>query len=206
MKKTGIGAVFTPEHWAEWLLERYKITEQWMEGKRVLDPTCGEGFFLKALISDAVKKGKKLTELPLENLFGIEKESEYITTFLKDFKDRFRKPFPEKNIIHADIILDNPSVKTDILVGNPPWQNFVDLPEKYKPCIKQAFIDCNLTGDKRQLLLGASRIDISALVVCKTVSDNLTDNGTACFFLPLGLLFGLFLLLAPLTFPERRRS
>src|SRR5438477_271500 len=44
-------------------------------------------------------------------------------------------------------------------------------------------------GAARSLLLGASRVDLSALVVAVAVAHNLADNGRGGFLLPAALFF-----------------
>ena len=66
-----MGAVFTPLSWAVWVIEQYKLGEEWMKGATFLDPTVGEGAFLESFIAWAIHKGIDTTTLPLENLFGI---------------------------------------------------------------------------------------------------------------------------------------
>ncbi len=189
LKSKSIGAVFTPESWARWLLERYGVAEKWLKGATVMEPCCGEGFFLHALVDLALEQSDLPVEaLPLHRLYGIDLNSSYLKTFQKSFKQRRGCRFPENNLMEADIILDRLPIKADILAGNPPWQNFTDLPESYKPGIKQAFVDSGLTGTGKELLLGGSRIDIAALVTLISIDRYLNPKGEALFFLPLSLL------------------
>jgi hypothetical protein len=77
-----------------------------------------------------------------------------------------------------------------VLFGNPPWANFADLPADEKKSIKPLFVRYGLAPDRRGLLLGGSRVDVSALVVAKTIADHMYPRGIAAFFLPLSLLTG----------------
>lgn len=92
-----------------------------------------------------------------------------------------------ENFTNEDI-LELKSKKYDLIFGNPPWQNFVDLPETYKEEIKRYFFKFDLIGNSQKLLLGGSRIDISALVIQVSIKDFLNKNGEAIFFMPLSLL------------------
>ncbi len=188
-RKEAIGAVFTPEFWAKWFLTRYGVAEKWLEGAVVADPSSGEGVFLHALVDLALKKTQgKVKDLPLHNLYGVDLEASFLETFFQTFKTRRGCKFPAENLIKGDSILDSLPLKADILVGNPPWQNFADLPEAYKPKVKQAFVDSGLTGTGKTLLLGGSRIDIAALFTLSSMEKYLTSKGEALFFLPLSLL------------------
>lgn len=182
-----IGAIFTPPEWAMWLVEKYGIVDKWLSGKSVLDPTCGHGAFIFAIIDSAHKEKIPISKMPIENLFGIEKEKKFISIFQKEFSKKYEIDFPKRNIICADVLLDSPEIRADILVGNPPWLNFSDLPIQYKERIKNKFVEYGLTDNTKSLLLGCSRVDISALIVAKTIYGNLNKNGEAAFFLPLSL-------------------
>ncbi|MDP8228971.1 MAG: hypothetical protein P9M15_05910 [Candidatus Electryoneaceae bacterium] len=183
-----IGAVFTPRKWTEWLINRYNIVDGWLGGSSVLDPTCGKGEFLAALVRIALSQGVPEQSLPLNRLFGIEREEQYLNDFRCHFQAEFGFDFPTDNLICADIILQTVPIRADILIGNPPWCNFADLPDDYKEMIKPAYIDYNLVRDKRNLLLGGSRIDIAALVIAKTIRYNLRSDGGAYYYIPLSLL------------------
>lgn len=187
MKNTGIGAVFTPRKWAGWLLQNYSICEKWLSGAVIADPSSGRGDFLLTLVQQALEKGISREKLPLERLLGVEKEDCHIKDFFKRFSKEFNMDFPAANIYHADVILDPLDFKVDILMGNPPWQNFADLPLEYKAQVKQSFLKAGLVSNKKRLLLGSSRIDLAALVVSKCINDYLSEQGEAYFFLPLSL-------------------
>lgn len=186
--RCGIGVVFTPAKWTSWLVRRNKIVDAWVTGKSVLDPTCGEGEFLFSIVQEGLQRGFDITELPIANLFGIERDGSHLEKFARRFRDQFGIDFPKENLLCCDLLLDNPHVKADLLVGNPPWQNFTDLPDEYKKRIKPLFLRYALVRDSRDLLLGCSRIDIAALIISKAIKDHLETGGSAFFFLPLSLL------------------
>jgi hypothetical protein len=183
-----IGVVFTPSKWASWLITRNKIADAWIDGATVLDPTCGEGQFLLSLIDAAIHKGHSVQKLPLKNLFGIERHQKHLQSFLERCKTYFGVDFPNSNLQCSDLLLDRPSLQADVLIGNPPWQNFADLPGQYKERIKPLFLQYELVRNKREVLLGSSRIDIAALIIVKAIVEHLNSNGSAFFFIPLSLL------------------
>lgn len=187
-KQPPIGVVFTPSKWATWLINRNRIDDAWIDGATILDPTCGEGQFLLSLIDAAIHRGFSVQNLPINNLFGIERNEKYLRAFLARCKQCFGIDFPESNLQCSDLLLDRVRLKADILLGNPPWQNFADLPAQYKKRIKPLFLQYELIRDKRDLLLGSSRIDIAALIIVKSIVEHLTSNGSAFFFIPLSLL------------------
>lgn len=90
----------------------------------------GQGNLLIALIQYGVEKGFKPNELPLLNLFGNEINTIYHKEALQFFQNEFNTDM-SGNFSNRDI-LELPSALYDIVLGNPPWQTFNDLPEAYK--------------------------------------------------------------------------
>ena len=175
------GAVFTPTKWA------YKIVfdncyKKWIDGATVLDPTAGDGVFIKAFLEIANNEGITITNEMISRLYGIELNPYYVEAFYRSVKDTFDIEFPRDNFIQGDIFFIERDIKADILVGNPPWVNFTDLDEYYKERIKHLFLYWGLVKNPQDLLLGNARTDIAALVLLKVIHSNLKDNGSAIFF------------------------
>jgi hypothetical protein len=180
------GAVFTPTKWA------YKIVfdncyKKWIDGATVLDPTAGDGVFIKAFLEIANNEGITITNEMISRLYGIELNPYYVEAFYRSVKDTFDIEFPRDNFIQGDIFFIERDIKADILVGNPPWVNFTDLDEYYKERIKHLFLYWGLVKNPQDLLLGNARTDIAALVLLKVIHSNLKDNGSAIFFVPLSI-------------------
>jgi hypothetical protein len=180
-----IGAVFTPAKWAEFAIETYGLLDAWLGGKTVFDPTMGDGALLAALVERAKKRGAPVASLPISNLFGVEINGASHKKALDAFMARYNRDMT--NNFFNDDIFHFGEKKFDILFGNPPWCNFVDLPQEYKAAVKPLFLTYGLIDNTQKLLLGGSRIDIAALIIQKSIADNLTENGKAVFFLPLSL-------------------
>lgn len=185
-----IGEVFTPPQWAGWLINRFQILEEWYSGASVADPTAGNGAFAIALCCEAAKRGYSLNHQNISRLFLAERQAGLIEEFKQKFYDLFGLYFPEKNIVCTDVVLSPPCFTVDILMGNPPWINFADLPTDYKERLKPYFVAEGLVPDKRQVLLGASRMDLSALILKICLSKLLRRNGKGFFFIPSSLFFG----------------
>lgn len=183
-----IGAIFTPLEWAEFAIRQFDLFEKWMSGKTIFDPTMGEGNLLEALVKTGLKKGFRLEDLPVNRLFGAELNSDYFERFFLKMKTLYGLEMPLENFWNADIFFLEQEQQFDILFGNPPWQNFTDLPETCKQRLKPKFFEYDLVGNAQDLLLGGSRIDLAALVIQKTIEKNLKKSGEAVFFMPLSLL------------------
>ncbi len=185
-RQSKIGTVFTPLRWGKFAIEQFEIFPKWMNGATVFDPTMGSGKLLEALVDFGLEQGYSISGLPLKFLFGNELNSGYFNDALQLFREKFNVDM-SANFSNADILELSPK-PYDIILGNPPWQNFVDLPDDYKEKIKSAFAAYDLIDNRKNLLLGGSRIDLAALVVQKTIVDFLKPHGNAFFFLPLSLL------------------
>ena len=114
----------------------------------------------------------------------------FCASWSKICRREFGVEFPGENLHQADFLRKSLPVTADVLFGNPPWNNFADLPADEKSALKPLFVHYGLVPDRRGLLLGGSRVDVAALVVAKAIADHLRPGGTAAFFLPLSLLTG----------------
>jgi len=183
-----LGAFFTPLMWAKWVVTDNNLFEQWLDGAVVFDPTAGEGSFLEAFISTACDRHIPVTNGMADRLFGVEKERTFGRNFFLKVKRQYGIDFPRRNFKCQDYILSKNATRADIIVGNPPWQNFNDLPPHYKELLKPYYFRYHLVHNSRELLLGGSRIDIAAIVIAKSLTENLKKNGRAYFFIPLSIL------------------
>ncbi len=188
--KTPIGQVFTPTEWAEWLINKWHIFDAWMDGAEICDPTAGQGAFIIALLNIARNHQIPLTPKHLSRLTLIEIDPSLIDNFKSFVKQDFGIDFPPDQLFCKDIITHNHNKKYDILIGNPPWVNFSDLPTAYKTELKPYFIQEGLVQDTQKLLLGSSRTDIAALVIKVVLGKLLREKGQGYFYLPTSLFFG----------------
>ena len=184
-KQLQIGCVYTPVEQAVVFFERYQIFEQWMNGARVFDPTMGSGNLLEALIVMGIDRNYRIDQMPLTGLFGNELNSEQYKKTLLYFQERYGVDMSSQ-FTNEDIFMLSPKFY-DIVIGNPPWCNFTDLPTEYKKRLKKRFIEFDLVSDSKKLLWGGSRIDIAALVIQKILRDFLVDKGMCYCFAPLSL-------------------
>lgn len=185
-KDLRIGDIFTPLEWGEFAVEKFGLYEKWLNGATVFDPTMGEGNLLEALIRVGLADGKSLDELPTSNLFGNELNTNHFNSAIGKFESRYGLDM-RANFSNEDFLVLN-TREFDIVFGNPPWQNFVDLPDDYKEKIKSHFFKYDLVSNSQSLLLGGSRIDIAALIIQKAIQEFLRKDGEAVIFMPLSLL------------------
>lgn len=184
-KHLQIGDIFTPIKWGEFAIVKFDLFSKWMQGASVFDPTMGEGNLLESLITFGLSKGFAIENLPTNNLYGNELNTQHFNKAINKFKEKFGLNMSQ-NFTNEDLLRLEPK-KFNIIFGNPPWQNFVDLPESYKEQIKSYFFKFDLVGNTQNLLLGGSRIDIAALIIQISIKDFLAKNGEAIVFIPLSL-------------------
>ena len=189
MKKQ-IGQVFTPLKWAEWLINKWDIFEAWINGAHICDPTAGQGAFPLAMLHIAKKKGVPITSERLSRLTLIEIVPSHLEQFRENVKQELGVGFPTSQIFCQDVITETHERKYDILIGNPPWTNFGDLPTAYKARLKPFFLEEELVPDRQKTLLGSSRTDIAALVLKVVLGRLLKQNSAGYFYIPTSLFFG----------------
>lgn len=184
-----IGRVFTPIEWAEWVLSRFNIHQQWKDGATVIDPTCGQGVFLLALVKMSLKEGRSPTPEELSRLTGVEVMPEDKRVFLSKMKSECGIEFPESNFHTQEFLNFKSESRHDIAVGNPPWINFTDLDPKLKEPLKQVYVKYGLVKKANEVFLGGSRQDFSAIIIMKCMTDDVKENGSGYFFIPMSLFF-----------------
>ncbi len=181
------GAFYTPQRWARWAVETCGVHQAWADGATVLDPTAGEGALLEAVVRAALDRGVTVTDEMMSRLHGVELSPDRLGRL-----NRRLEPLglgvPAQNLVQADFLLDRLPLRADVLLGNPPWINYVDLPGPYRDATRPLFWEYGLVESGRAVLLGASRVDLAALVICRALRENLQPGGRAFFFLPLSLL------------------
>lgn len=188
--KEQIGQIFTPLKWAEWLINRWNIFDAWCDGAHICDPTAGQGVFPLALLHIARRRGVPITAERLSRLTLIEIVPAHLEQFRENVYREFGVDFPAAQLFCQDVITESHAGQYDVLVGNPPWANFGDLPSAYKARLKPYFLQEGLGPDRQKLLLGASRIDIAALVLKVALGKLLKQDGVGYFYLPTSLFFG----------------
>ena len=187
-RRKSIGAFFTPDDQADFMVRQYGLHQKWAEGASILDPTAGKGSLLESLIRVCREDGVPLTNPMLGRLKGIEREGEFSRNFNRRIRNSYGIEFKSNPIQTGDIMLEKSNFRADILFGNPPWVNYTDLPQDEKEAVKPYFLKFGLAASAGELLLGNSRIDIAALIILKTLGNNLNSGGSAFFFSPLSLI------------------
>ena len=189
LKKAGRrpGVVYTPQYWARWAVTRFGIHRLWMEGSRILDPGCGEGSLLLSLIMEALRDGYSPTDGDLKRLRGVDVDSAALDVFRHTLTGILGREAPQDIAVQDDYLLNDPAFPSEIILSNPPWLSFGDLEDTKKTEYKPLFRNSGLVDKARELLLGGSRIDLSALFISTGLQRDLKNGGIGYFFLPMSL-------------------
>ncbi len=131
-----IAQFFTPLKWAKWLINTWGIFDAWLDGAHICEPTAGQGVFALALLQIAQRRGIPITPELLSRLTLIEIVPAHLARFRENVKRDFGVDFPASQLFCQDIIMERHARTYDILLGNPPWANFADLPVDYKARLK----------------------------------------------------------------------
>lgn len=180
-----VGQVFTPLKWAETLIAP-GLYDLWLDGASVFDPTGGRGHLLEAFVARAIKNRQSVTDDMLARLCMTEIDPRCIEEFDARMHARYGISMPAGSAVEADFLLglgdesctgrSSAVGRFDVIVGNPPWINFADIPDRppgYKERLKPLFLRYGLLDDARAALWGGSRVDLAALVLVKALVDHL---------------------------------
>ncbi len=146
MGEESIAFVETPKPIAELMVELASAPRDGL----VLDTGCGRGVFLKALI----EKGYK-------NCIGIELD--------RKLSEEARKACPSCKVITADYLDYSPPFKFDLIIGNPPYAHFNQLPRE--------------VAEKVSALTKTKKGDIYYAFIIKSI-DLLKPGGELIYIVP----------------------
>lgn len=173
---------------------------------RLLDPTCGSGMFLLAAIrriraaADGRTPGAELGRRIVTSVVGFDVNRLAVLTArancLLAIHDLLsarppcpalsfaEPPCPAPPVRRRDVILDpsEPDETFDVIVGNPPWIAWDNLPDDYREQTKPLWRDYglfSLTGT--QARHGGGKKDLSMLVLYAAADRYLRDGGRLGF-------------------------
>lgn len=195
-----LGEYYTPDWLAERVIERtFRDEDKYGPGKRVLDPACGSGPFLVALIKMIRQNASsspgpaELLAAILDNVAGIDlnplaalsARANYLLALgdlLRHKEGGIKLPvFNADSILadHEDAALRE---KFDYIVGNPPWVNWENLPPEYREKTRSMWVDYGLFPQQgMDTILGAGKKDLCMLMTYVCADRYLKDGGRLGF-------------------------
>lgn len=127
------GVVYTPDYIVEDMLNIIKKNNNF-ENKKIIDPACGDGAFLKKIVKDIlenknIKNKKNYLE---QNIYGVDIDAEAINIC----KESLNMMCTEYNICNITWKIENEDFfefyqknqnKFDVVIGNPPYIRTHDI-------------------------------------------------------------------------------
>lgn len=178
-KTKQLGQVFTPDNITEQILDMSGYTANNILGKTILEPSFGEGVFLKHIVLRIINEGER-TGLTTEeikkqledNVYGIEIDSELYHKTL-DLLNQLVLEYGIKDVdwnLYRMDTLDFTLNGFDFIVGNPPYIRVHNLDEENRNKIK-----------KFKFSNGTTDMYIVFFELCLNL---LNENGTLGFITP----------------------
>lgn len=161
-KMKNLGAYYTPQNVSKIICQKLLNNKHFA---RVLEPSCGNGSFLKNIKSKNIQK-----------LVAIERDFQIATSV------RLKYQSSKIEIIHDDFLNyfeGNKSKKFDLIIGNPPFIKYSLMTKKQATLGKSLLTDLNINPS----------IFSNCWELFLILSLNLLEkNGTICFILPYEIL------------------
>ena len=192
-----LGEYYTPD----WLCERIVNEFHFKSGDKILDPACGSGSFLRAVIHRVRECSPGITAEELtENIYGIDIHPLSVqiakTTVLLALGREITKA---KKPVYINVILANPlsesegeenlfslKEKFDYVIGNPPWLTYNSIRNgEYQNRLKDLAEKCNV---KPQRAANMPHLEIAAIFMAHCSSFFLNEKGKISFVLPRSFL------------------
>jgi adenine-specific DNA-methyltransferase len=161
IKHKTLGQVFTPDWIVKEILDACNFYDNNLVNKKIIDPACGDGAFLKIIVSRIVdtlltkKYSKDKIKEYLENyVYGIEIDEIEFKKCLSNLNHLIEDKLDQKLDVDWKIFKDDALTKYkdylnffDFVVGNPPYIRIHNLDKKTRYLLKKEFIFSNGTID-----------------------------------------------------------
>ncbi|MHA1308402.1 MAG: methyltransferase [Candidatus Heimdallarchaeota archaeon] len=151
--------------------------------ERIIEPTCGKGNFLLAALDIFPE---------LKQMYGIEIQEKHLWSFIITVLSRVKKAKegkvnqPKINLKIDDIFshifpkeLRDDSVKSILVIGNPPWVTASELSRMDAMNIPAKSNIKNFSGI--EAIMGRSNFDISENIIIKMIENFSNQNGKLAF-------------------------
>jgi adenine-specific DNA-methyltransferase len=151
LKSKKLGQVFTDEWIVTTILKEVGFFDNFILDKKIIDPACGDGAFLKVIVKYMIKEAKKINksnneikEILERNVYGIEVDKETYEDCiynLNTLTSEFGISEVNWNIYNEDALKKYKDFRKrfDYVVGNPPYIRVHNLDLKTREFLKKEF-------------------------------------------------------------------
>lgn len=190
-----LGEFYTPDWLADFLIEEMDLKPDL--NQKILDPSCGSGIFLVKMINFFKHIGEKkqlknqaILACILKNIHGFDLNPIAIFTskvnYLLNILDLIDPVFDNNislPIFEKDALIEKDR-NYDIIIGNPPWVNWEDLPINYRTDLIEKCKAYGLFSLKGfQARLGGGRKDFSIIFLYFCIDNYLKLGGKLGFLI-----------------------
>lgn len=179
-KQSRLGQVWTPDWMVSHMLDLSNYTGEAVLSARILEPSFGNGAFLKEIVTRILKESsargmtaEDTASIIDNNVHGVEIDKDLYNSTIDEMVEMCNKQgvhtsFP--NLLNMDAMDIDPSSKYDVVVANPLY-------------VRVHLMDESSRHKSERWSLGV-RIQDLYTVFINICSSVLTDNGTACIITP----------------------
>lgn len=173
--KKDMGSFYTPFDIVSYMVEEAlrNIDYEKNSYMKILDPSCGGGYFLSEIYKKLKEKGEALGIKNIEqhilanNIYGCDTDENAIMICVLEFFEL--TGYIAENIVKADF-LTNSTGSYDIIIGNPPYMGHKILTGDYREQLYDIYKD-----------VFYDKADLSYCFIKKSI-DLLNTNGKLVFF------------------------
>jgi len=153
-KHKTLGQVFTPDWIVKEILNSVNFIDANILNKKIIDPACGDGAFLRIIVSriidECLKQNLTIEEIKKQleiNVYGIEIDQVEFSNCLKNLNELIENKLNNKINVNWNIFNENTLHKYkeyikyfDFVVGNPPYIRIHNLDNETRNLLKKEFI------------------------------------------------------------------
>jgi hypothetical protein len=137
------GTVFTKREIVDFIIALCEKEGQQLNNSVIIDPSTGDGAFILPIIDNILSKEKGDIRSFLNNIYAIELDSSKIEQFKINIDNYFKEknlPYSNKdiNILIGDYLTIK-LPKADIIIGNPPYVRYDNIPADKRLSYKKIY-------------------------------------------------------------------
>lgn len=160
------GSFYTPIEVVDYMVDELVIKIDNLSELKILDPSCGGGYFLIRLYQKLASSGYEPKDI-IEALYGYDiDENAIMITTLELFRN---SKIVSKNILKKDFLIEDKN-NYDFIIGNPPYLGHKTIDKEYRKKLNEKYND-----------VFQDKADLSYCFIKKSI-DSLKDKGSLLFF------------------------